>query len=200
VGKTGQRAPDLQPTAKLAGTRVEGETAAQYLVESMINPGAYVVEGYTDQMPPMNRPPKSLTPAEIYMVICYLQDMGGTEITVTKADIPDADKAPDELAASAEPVAVVLPGDPEKGKAFFFSYGACFACHMVDGEGQEVGPDLSAIAAVSALDYITESILEPNKVVVGGYPAIMPTGYGSTIKAKDFNDLVSYLMTLQGGQ
>jgi len=200
VGKKGQRAPDMQPVGKLAETRVAGKTAAQYLVESLVTPGTYVVEGYSDQMPPMMKPPKNLTPAEIYMVVCFLQDLGGTEITVSKADIPDADKAPSELAAAVEEVAVVLPGDPEKGRELFFSYAACFACHIVDGKGGQVGPDLSAIAAVSALDYIAESIIDPNKVLVGGYPPIMPTGYGETLKARDFNDLVSHLMTLKGGQ
>ena len=123
--------------------------------------------------------------------------MDGGPITVTKDDIPGVGEAPSS--ASDEP-AVALVGDPVRGKEVYFGKGICFTCHVVGGEGQAVGPDLTEIALINTLDYIQESILEPNKVVVSGYPPIMPAGFGDVLNANDFNDLVAYLMTLKGGE
>jgi mono/diheme cytochrome c family protein len=53
-------------------------TAADYLVESVVDPAAYLVAGFRNEMPPAQRPPTSLSPEEIRSVIAYLQSLGGT--------------------------------------------------------------------------------------------------------------------------
>ena len=83
IGKTGAlRFPDLAGIGARAGTRVPGKSDVDYLVESLYEPTAYVVEGFPPAMPPMNQPPFSLTDQEILCVIAYLQTLGGTP-TVT---------------------------------------------------------------------------------------------------------------------
>ena len=47
-----------------------------YLVESLANPGAYVVEGYKNEMAVVYAPPISLSLNEIKAVVSYLTDPG----------------------------------------------------------------------------------------------------------------------------
>jgi len=44
------RAPSLVGISEAAGTRVEGQSAVDYLRESIVEPGAYIVEGWEDGM------------------------------------------------------------------------------------------------------------------------------------------------------
>lgn len=83
VGKKGVlRYPDLEGIAIKARTRVPGMSDVEYLAQSMYEPDAYIVEGFTRGMPRINKPPIGLTDQEILCVIAYLQTLGGTP-TVT---------------------------------------------------------------------------------------------------------------------
>jgi putative heme-binding domain-containing protein len=58
----------------------------------------------------------------------------------------------------------VIPGDPEAGKAIYWSAKAgCSQCHAVLGQGGRMGPDLSNVGGSRPLALIRESILEPGK-------------------------------------
>ncbi len=48
---TGIVGPDLTHIATVAGTRIEGTSAEDYLRESLLSPGAFLTEGYGDFMP-----------------------------------------------------------------------------------------------------------------------------------------------------
>lgn len=43
--------PSLQGISELAGDRMPGLSAAEYLRQSIVDPGAYVVENFEDKMP-----------------------------------------------------------------------------------------------------------------------------------------------------
>jgi cytochrome c oxidase cbb3-type subunit 3 len=64
--------------------------------------------------------------------------------------------------------ATQLPGDPERGKELFFG-GAparkpgCSKCHMANGEGGFIGPDLSSYAGARSADEIRSMITDPDK-------------------------------------
>jgi mono/diheme cytochrome c family protein len=78
IGQTGAlRFPDLAGIGTRAGSRVPGKSDVEYLVESMYEPTAYVVEGFPPAMPPVNVPPIGLTDQEILSVIAALQALGG---------------------------------------------------------------------------------------------------------------------------
>ena len=51
-------------------------------------------------------------------------------------------------------------GDPARGKVAFKK--TCAACHRLESEGHDVGPDLAALANKSA-DYLLAEILDPNR-------------------------------------
>jgi mono/diheme cytochrome c family protein len=50
-----------------------------------------------------------------------------------------------------------LPGDAKAGEQFFFGKGQCTSCHMVQGRGATVGPDLSNAGARLTADEIRGS-------------------------------------------
>lgn len=149
----------------------------EYLVQSIANPSAYVVEGFKDEMPIAYRPPISLSPDEIKAVITYLQSQGG------EPD-PGAVKLPREiLEAQARPEEEAFPsflaeGDQDFGNYLFFdveSNAACAKCHAAQnletGElaGGRVGPDLSSVAGTRTRAFIIESILDPSAEIASGF-------------------------------
>ena len=56
-------------------------------------------------------------------------------------------------------------GDAERGKVVFNTTGTCRNCHQVNGDGTEVGPDLSEIGAKLARQAMLESILYPSAAI-----------------------------------
>jgi putative heme-binding domain-containing protein len=77
-------------------------------------------------------------------------------------------------------------GDPTRGEAVFRRKDqVCLKCHAIGGAGGQVGPDLSSIGASAQVDYLIESLLEPNKVVKEGYHSMTVT----TSKGKVFTGI-----------
>jgi putative heme-binding domain-containing protein len=67
------------------------------------------------------------------------------------------------------PLAVAATGDRRRGEGLFFDKEKCAQCHMVNGRGGHLGPDLSRVGAARSLKYLTESIREPSKELSLGY-------------------------------
>jgi PQQ-dependent dehydrogenase (methanol/ethanol family) len=65
-----------------------------------------------------------------------------------------------------------VPGDGLIGEQYFFGTGKCASCHMVDGRGAAVGPDLSNIASERTIAEIRESLLEPSVRFSPGYEPV----------------------------
>ena len=91
INGDGLRAPDLAGIGERAGKRIKGYSSEDYLLESLIYPAQYVVEGYAPTMPIANKPPSMLSTMEIVAVIAFLQSMGG-EISVSARTEPDFEK------------------------------------------------------------------------------------------------------------
>ena len=134
-----------------------------YLVESLADPGAYIVEGYKNEMAVVFAPPISLGLDEIKAVVAYLQAQGGefdAKAINEPSDISQAFYARIAISSQAG------GGDPEKGKTVYEDN--CADCHSLDGEPGEVGPDLSAIGA-KGLKFVAESILRPAAKITPGF-------------------------------
>lgn len=58
-----------------------------------------------------------------------------------------------------------VAGDPETGRRLFFEKAQCSGCHMINGKGGRLGPDLSRIAVSRSTAYIVESIRQPSKIL-----------------------------------
>ena len=86
VGKTGAlRFPDLAGVAERAKTRVPGLDQLHYFAQSLCDPNAFVVPGFTPGMPTINKPPVGLSDEELHAVIAWLESQGG-EPTITLKD------------------------------------------------------------------------------------------------------------------
>jgi putative heme-binding domain-containing protein len=148
-------------------------TATDYLVESLVDPGAYVVEGFKNEMPNPLRPPIALSGDEVRAVIAYMQSLGGT-VDVAAIRLPDGLEA--QAQAPAEAWTPYLAGDPKAGETLFFapdSHAGCAKCHTVNGKGGQVGPELTGVAGTRDPRFIVESILEPSKAIASGYEPIL---------------------------
>ena len=108
-GTVGSRAPGLSGIAADAGKRLShpayggrAESAAAYILESMIEPSAYVVPGYgvkgsgdrKSPMPEATGRAVGLSEAEIISVIAYLQSIAGVEVRAVR---PALKEAPGEI-------------------------------------------------------------------------------------------------------
>jgi mono/diheme cytochrome c family protein len=62
-------------------------SATDYLVESLLEPGAYLVSGYKNEMAPAHEPPVDLGPDEIRALVTYLQSLGG-RVDLTAIRLP----------------------------------------------------------------------------------------------------------------
>ncbi len=139
-------------------------TATDYLVESLADPGAYVVNGYKNEMAVVFAPPISLNLDEIMAVVAYLQAQGGD------VDIEAMTKTPTEISAKffnkIKAASAAGGGDPGAGAVVFDDN--CTECHMIGDEGEEIGPDLSKIG-LKKLNILSDDILMPAKSITKGY-------------------------------
>jgi putative heme-binding domain-containing protein len=71
---------------------------------------------------------------------------------------------------------VTKNGDAARGEALFRRKDlTCMNCHAISGAGGQVGPDLSSIGGSAQVDYLVESLLQPNKAVKEGYHSTLVT-------------------------
>lgn len=66
-------------------------------------------------------------------------------------------------------------GTPEEGKKVFRDKAEvyCLRCHKIDGNGGEVGPDLTGIGGKQTREYLLESLLEPNRQIAKGFETVV---------------------------
>src|SRR5713101_4369684 len=197
IGQKGTRAPDLAGIGARAGKTKPGMSAKAYILESLLQPQAYVVEGYPPIMPAIDKPPIALNRSEVWALTAFLESLGGT-VDVTLTDIPASVGA--AAAGGGAAAEFKIPGDPQAGAQVFQGKGTCIACHKAGKIGASpVGPDLSQIAKIQTPDYIMKKILDPRGMgTVSGFPpGVMPPTFGQTLTAKEYTDLVAFLLTLK---
>jgi cytochrome c oxidase cbb3-type subunit 3 len=64
------------------------------------------------------------------------------------------------------PVAAL--GDAAHGKALFYGGAACSTCHMINGKGGRLGPDLSTTGSARATEYLVDSVRNPSRRLAQG--------------------------------
>lgn len=96
-------------------------------------------------------------------------------------------------------------GNAENGKKLFEqtvigpkSAPGCVTCHSLEPGVKLVGPSLAGVASRGDEAYLRESIVNPNAVVVEGFPkGVMYQNYGKDLSEQEIADLVAFLMTLK---
>jgi putative heme-binding domain-containing protein len=91
------------------------------------------------------------------------------------------------------------PGDPHRGVAVF--HRVCGQCHKIHGEGQEVGPDITANGRAS-YDQLLSNVFDPSLVIGASYQAMtVRTADGRVVTglvAEDSDQRV--VLKVQGGK
>jgi putative heme-binding domain-containing protein len=62
-----------------------------------------------------------------------------------------------------------VPGDPNRGRNVFEGASGCGNCHVVEGVGGIVGPDLSDVGLRRGAEYLRQSLVSPGAVLAEGY-------------------------------
>jgi cytochrome c2 len=197
------RGPTLLGIAVTAAERVPGLSAEEYIHQSIMDPGAYVVEGFKQ----MGRISSALlSEQELKDVIAFLMTQTSmdstTETTGVETDIDLAMALPD--------------GDPLVGELTALNF-RCIGCHdnntypNVNGPEFAAGEDLPPIIerselriadpaytgrATSGQEYIIESILDPATYLLpGDWLEVMPDTYHEELTTQDLADLVAWIET-----
>ena len=94
---------------------------------------------------------------------------------------------------------VDVPGNVAHGKEIFFGKGGCAKCHMLDGKGGTIGPDLSNIGAQLTLNHLKETLTVAGLIPAGYQPVKVVTFKGQTIEgiAKNHDDFSIQLLDSQ---
>ena len=166
AGTTGQAGPDLD--AAFAAARAAGENDAT--VEG-------IVEAQVEFPRPSNENPAVSMPADL-VTGQDLQDVAA--YVAMYAGVPGA--SPPKV-----------PGGPG---AQVFANNGCDACHALAAAkaGGVTGPNLDEVLPGQSAAMIHESIVDPGKVIVKGYPNVMPDNFDTLISPKELEELVKYLI------
>jgi len=84
-----------------------------------------------------------MTDDEIWQIITYLRSI--------------------QVKAPAKPI-----GNAAHGKDLFYGDGNCSSCHMVEGKGGRLGPDLSSVGTSRTVESIVESVRNPSQRLAWG--------------------------------
>jgi cytochrome c oxidase cbb3-type subunit III len=104
---------------------------------------AAIFRTITQGVPGTEMPANSFEDSEINAIIAYLRSLS-----------PSSKSA--------------IAGNREKGQQIFFGKGTCSECHMVNGKGGRLGPDLTRVGAARSTSYLIDSIRQPSKDLSDG--------------------------------
>lgn len=203
------RAPDLHAVdaakvalERIADARYKGKAkdAEGYLRESMLQPSAFVVQGFGKKgsndsespMPAVDQPPIQLSEVEIDALVAYLQKKDGNPVTVA---LPKEAAAPP--AQGAGEVAAVKAAAAHSPEEVIAKFG-CAACHSVLKTESAVGPGLTDVGKRLKVEKIRESIVNPNAEIAKGFPPIMPDF--PTMTVSELELIVQFLAKQSGAK
>ncbi|MDA0804514.1 MAG: c-type cytochrome [Proteobacteria bacterium] len=104
--------------------------------------------------------------AGIYTIL--REGISGTAMMAVDPQVPDSQLW--QLAAyieslSRESASIAVRGSAEVGRALFNEVGECLDCHMLNGKGGRLGPDLSNIGSDLSPNELTLALIDPSEKV-----------------------------------
>jgi cytochrome c oxidase cbb3-type subunit 3 len=104
--------------------------------------------------------------ADIFRTIT--RGVPGTEMPANGFDDSETWAILAYLRSLAPAKSATVAGDSAKGEKIFWGTGGCSTCHMVQGRGGVLGPDLSRVGEARSVPYLIDSIREPSKELTSG--------------------------------
>lgn len=157
-GITMHHGPNFYDIGKVAGMRKPGMTAAEYILESILEPRAFVAPQNWNGMP--KNVAHELSPDTIRNIVAFLASRGARPDydEIQRLEIPDMQQ--DAV------VRIVRRQDMELAENVLRGPGECLNCHSVyrNAEHQVFAPGLFDVGLVDE-QLVRESIVDPNKVV-----------------------------------
>lgn len=74
---------------------------------------------------------------------------------------------------SVEKTGTTLTGNATHGRELYYGSAACSNCHMFQGKGGRLGPDLTGVATARSTSYLVESLRNPSKRLAQGISEAM---------------------------
>jgi cytochrome c2 len=169
LSKSGSKriGPSLHEIGKVAATRKQGLSASEYLLESIIDPGAYKAPGAAGGMP--SQIWTRFTDDELIELVAFLSSQGGS---VTQTDL-DSLKVPERADDPNETAAVSL-AELKAGELIFRNKAGCVACHKLRAHSGYTlrAPSLLDVGALSETE-LRRSIEFPSDQIVEGYQQVL---------------------------
>ena len=199
----GTRAPNLLtdekgtgPIGVRCGKREAGKTCKEYLYERLDQPSKVLLPGYEPMMP---RITKLLPPDQVWAVVAFLESQGGT-VDVTASDLQSTEQAAGAGGGGGG------GGDTGGGGAGFangstdpkaiIAAAGCTGCHMLEGTGGAIGPDLTHVGSRRDASSIRRKILDPASSIAKGFEnfaGVMPKNFGTQMNGAQLEALVQFL-------
>ena len=103
-------------------------------------------------------PPFSLPDDDLWRIVVFIRAMRGS---ASETDVP---------------------GNAQQGLAVFTGKGGCMKCHMLNGRGGTIGPDLSNVGAQVTLKHLQESLTRERPIPADYRPIKVVTREGQTVE------------------
>jgi quinoprotein glucose dehydrogenase len=140
-------------------------------------------------------------PLEVQLDLLEAVRSRGTAALTDQLDQFEATRSHDDpLAGFRECLA---GGDSERGRQIFFgrAEASCRRCHVVNGEGAAIGPDLTRIGGEKTREYLLEALVAPDRQIAKGFEtAVVVTNAGRVYSGivKEEHDAHLLLLTAGG--
>jgi cytochrome c oxidase cbb3-type subunit 3 len=95
-----------------------------------------------------------------------------------------------------------VPGDPARGQELYRTKGHCSQCHIINGEGGSLGPELTEIASRRSVAHLHAAVLDPESTLPEGFLEVhLVTKEGGRITGVRVNEdtFTIQVLDLNGG-
>ena len=114
----------------------------------------------------------TLTPAQREALEKVAQkDAGDADLVGRVVGNATQPRPPESDEAAWQKIVAAAPGNADAGRRIFFnpSGPGCYRCHMLEGRGRAIGPDLTMIGHSQTREHVLESILDPSREIAPLY-------------------------------